>query len=214
MDIKQFRVGNHIEIKNTGVELLSMAMTELSGDTDKWVRTIVDLQLLEALAKDSRAWEYRRIALNSNELECLGWKHITGDAVWEDYKLSDYKEIWHCGNGYFIVWDSENYVLYQHSDEDTYNQLKWIYTVDELQNLYFFLEDEELNYTPPPVPVVEPEVISEKKSYHDCRRRGCNAVQSITVTSTLKTDGVYVTISPCKKCDYQYEIETLFPKFK
>ena len=72
------------------------------------------------------------------------FEHIVGEeAIWE-YKLSYYDEIWHCGNGYFLEFDGDNYILYQQTDEDTYNQLNNITYVHELQNLYYFLEKESI----------------------------------------------------------------------
>lgn len=87
---------------------------------------------------------FHPIILTEEWLERLGFKHITGDAIWREYKLSDYDEIWHCGNGYFIEKDSDTFKFYQHTDEDTYCQLKWIKYVHELQNLYYALTGKEL----------------------------------------------------------------------
>src|SRR6187399_2913192 len=110
-------------IDNHGINLYLDNDGDIVELMDSWIEPLITFEKLFG------------IPLTEEWLNKFGFKHITGDDVWNEYKLSEFEEVWHSGNGYFIEKDSDTFKLYQHTDEDTYTQLKWLDYVHNFQNL-------------------------------------------------------------------------------
>lgn len=110
------------------------------------IHAITAQDLLDGEERPLEGWQmiYKPVMLTSKWIEKLGFDYVKGNAVKDDYCLSNFDEIWHSNRGLFIENDGGQFILYEQTDEDTYNQLRWLYYVHELQNGYHWMKKEEL----------------------------------------------------------------------
>lgn len=142
MKTNELRIGNGIMIRNTGRELLSMAMSAFEGTGEEWQFVKVNLQILEWLERGSIAWEIQPITLTEEWFIRFGFKKnisfyriIGSDKALEVGLNNDTSEIqYYCYFRNFNKGGADDFVLLR-------KDLKYVH---ELQNLFFALTGEEL----------------------------------------------------------------------
>lgn len=150
MKATDLRIGNLVELPPSPlapsfdtkiVKILGLGTDSISGKSY--------ISSVGGLGGDAKGHLYcEGIVITPDWLKDLGFKHAkTKEEVWDQIKISYLDEVFWIEGLYFLVNDGDQWQLHFATDEDNESyigkSMKYIY---ELQNLYFYLEKEELKY--------------------------------------------------------------------
>lgn len=124
IDIKELRIGNLIRGVSEKIE-------EVKALEEGWVVYADPIPVTE------------------EQLLKFGFKKVHEDDTWDELKISfiDGEYAYWIPGLYYLTLNGDSWVFYHSTDEDTYWEIHGdVKYVHQLQNLYFALENEELEY--------------------------------------------------------------------
>jgi len=135
MKIKNLQIDNYVFNSSKEIVIVESIMKS----TNKVFLHSLDKEILE----EDFIMNIEPIPITEDNLKSLlNFNYVEGeDNVYEECNISYLDKIWWLPGMYYIEKDSDQFKIYQATDEDTNWQLKWVDYIHEIQNILSALED-------------------------------------------------------------------------